>query len=303
VGGLAFVAILFGFQVGQQRHLVQESRGIFIARGKSHEFLDILEALAGVIEGVFGIFPVESLHEAEDQFVWMLEHRPVFLAGREDFLENILPGQSGLRGQQVAKPGALVRIAQGKTLPKGFPQRLGFLGPDLGKHLDQPGKGQAVGGVGRQSRQGTDVLDVGLLEKAHPAHQDIIHAGPGQFHLQFHRMVMRAVEHRNLAGGRHARLQQAPDLLNHVPRLVAAVGQTDQNRLDVGGPRGAQNLLILLGIAGNDLVGHLENPGRAAIVFLKLENACIGIPRAKREDVLHLRAAPRVDALEIVADG
>ena len=122
-----------------------------------------------------------------------------------------------------------------------------------------------------------------------------------QLELQFHGVEMGPVQHRDLARFHFARIQQPAHLFDHVARLVAAVGQLGQDRLHVRRARRAQDLLVLLGIAGDDLVGHFEDARHAAVVLLQLEDRRVGIAVAEGQDVLHLRAAPRIDALEIVA--
>ncbi len=69
----------------------------------------------------------------------------------------------------------------------------------------------------------------------------------------------------------------------------------------MGSPRGAQLFAKLLHVCGNRSVRDRENFRHAAIVQFDLEDLRSRIALREFEDVLEVRAAPRVDRLRVVA--
>ena len=141
-----------------------------------------------------------------------------------------------------------------------------------------------------------------LLEEAQAARDFKRHAAPGEFHLQLHRMKVRSVKHRHFLQ-RHSFLVKLQDALCYKRRLLPAIRQRDERRAAVRrGSRGAQCFFELLFIRRDGGVGHGENLRRAAVVCLDLVDlrACVAL--GKFEDVVKVRAPPRVDALRIIAD-
>ena len=52
---------------------------------------------------------------------------------------------------------------------------------------------------------------------------------------------------------------------------------------------------------GDDLVGRVQNIGRAAVILLQLDHRCVGKVLFKIQDIADIRAAPAIDGLIVVA--
>ena len=73
--------------------------------------------------------------------------------------------------------------------------------------------------------------------------------------------------------------------------------------LALAASRGTQRLLELVGRIAHHDVCNIEDAGNGTVVALEFHDAAPFPALRELHDVLNLRAAPRVDALEIVADG
>ena len=58
----------------------------------------------------------------------------------------------------------------------------------------------------------------------------------------------------------------------------------------------------LLNVCGNRSVRYVQNFRHAAVIHFNFEHLRIRIPLRKFEDVLEVRAAPRIDRLRVVAN-
>ena len=171
----------------------------------------------------------------------------------------------------------------------------------LREHLEYPLPGYLVGGVDHHPQEGDHVLDVGLLEEAEAAPDLEGYVPPGQLHLQFHAVVMGAVEDGYLAQG-YTFVSQLQDPLGHEFRLLDHVPQGGDDRHDPARLDGLQVLLELPGIVGDGMVGEIEDLRGAPVVRLEPVDPGLGIALRELEDILEIGAPEGVDALGVISD-
>ena len=167
----------------------------------------------------------------------------------------------------------------------------------------QAHEAQLAGGIYAQAQERHHVLDVQLLEHAHAARDAERHAVARQRELYVDRGVVRAVEDGDVAVRYAALLVQGGDEAIDDLGLRPSVEHVVQARLRrVAGAERAQGLLELVPHVLHHAVRHVEYRGHGAVVALELYDAASAPALGEAHNVLELRAAPRVDALEVVAD-
>ncbi len=182
------------------------------------------------------------------------------------------------------------------------PELLRGAGADAGEEARHALEGDLVTRVHGKFQKRGDVLHMRLLEETEPAGDRKGNAVARELHLQFHGVIVGAVEDGNLVQI-DAFLAQIEDALRDEERLLVRVGKRDEAGLQ---PRvfahGLEVFLELPHVAGDGGICHLQDRGDAAVVRLDLVNFCGGIAFGEIEDVLEICPAPRVDRLRIVAN-
>ena len=106
-------------------------------------------------------------------------------------------------------------------------------------------------------------------------------------------------------GGHPAAAAAADELLDlardELGLLVLVVG-VEQGDLRAGAAIGPELLVLAALVAADDGMGRVEDRLGRSVVLLELDDLGIGIVGLEVEDVAQVRAAPRVDALVVVAD-
>src|SRR5690606_2942041 len=145
-----------------------------------------------------------------------------------------------------------------------------------------------------------DVLHMRLLEESQPARDGEGNTAPREFELHLERVKVRAVENGDLAKI-HALLVEFEDALSDECGLrVVRRERNERGTHAHGGTHGAEILPKLAFVAEDGSVRKFEDLGHAAIVRLDLVNDGVGVLLGKTEDVLEIRAAPRIDRLRVV---
>ena len=90
---------------------------------------------------------------------------------------------------------------------------------------------------------------------------------------------------------------------NLVRLCTPVVELADAGLLALAASRGAQRLLELVGRVAHHDVCDIEDAGDGTVIALEFHDAAPFPAFRELHDVLDLRAAPGVDALEVVADG
>ena len=140
-----------------------------------------------------------------------------------------------------------------------------------------------------------------LLEEARSRADLVRDAAPGQLDLQLERLVVRAVEHRDVRQ-LLALVVPLEDPLADEARLVGDVGERDHGGHRPGVARGAQLLRKLPLVLRDGRVGEREDLRRGPIVAREPVRLRVRVALREAEDVLEGRAAERVDRLGVVAD-
>ncbi|OQC33374.1 MAG: hypothetical protein BWX70_00168 [Verrucomicrobia bacterium ADurb.Bin070] len=222
----------------------------------------------------------------------VLVHEPV----------DLLPLPARRRLERRNQARALLRIARFEAPVQGFPQRVDGLFAHSAEHAEQPPESHAVRAVLADPQEGDDILDVRLLEHADAGGDYKRQARAPEHHLQLDRVEVRPVKHRHVAQG-IAVLLIPPDHSQHRARLLVAVAQEKDLRLVARLARGTQRLLELFGVALDTGVRHSQHLRHAAVIAFQLDDPATVPALRELHDVLEVRAAPRVDALKIVAHG
>ena len=68
---------------------------------------------------------------------------------------------------------------------------------ERGRSRATEAKGEGIAGIGHKPDKRCHVLDVRLFEKANPARDLVRDAAAGQFELQFYRVIVRTIKHRD----------------------------------------------------------------------------------------------------------
>ena len=109
------------------------------------------------------------------------------------------------------------------------PDRLGGRGADPGREPQAALQRELVAGVPREAQVREHVLHVRRLEEAHAAADDERDAAPRELELDLHRVVVRAVEDRDL-GERDALVAQLEHALRDERRLLLHVAAGHERR-------------------------------------------------------------------------
>ena len=138
----------------------------------------------------------------------------VRLSAGRDFLERVrelLPGFRGFRRHlQLAERSDRGTFRDARRLASRdrhvaalcVPERLRRARADARQQPHHALEGDLVARVHDELQERRDILDVRLLEEAQPARDLKRDAVPRQLHLHFHRVIVRAVEHRDLVRAR-----------------------------------------------------------------------------------------------------
>ena len=142
---------------------------------------------------------------------------------------------------------------------------------------------------------------MGLFEKSNAAGNVEGNVAARQLELQFQRVKMGTIKHGYIiqADTLIAQLERA---LGHESGLLTRVTANHERRLRSGLSVRDKLFDELMHVGRNGRIGDCENFRRAPIIGLDLIDLGFGITLWKFEDVLEIRAAPRVNALGIVAD-
>ena len=287
-----------GVEIREQRDFGKEGLGGVKLDREVDQPVEVFGAELVVVEILDHVLVIEGLVEPEDDFAGIVLQ--VFLAVGDEYILHLFPlvacGSGQGRDQFLVRFGALEVYAAVKPAEN----LLRRLGPHLREQLQQAGKGQLVGGVHQQAQNRADILDVRLFEETDPGSDDVGHLRAGQLHLQLHGMKVRPVEHADF-GIRDAPPMKLLCAFDHIARLDRTVTHLDQMGKVIAFPDGLKLLLELLRIAGDHLVGDIQDFRRAAVVDLQLEGLCVGIGAVEIKKVAEVRAAPGINALEVVA--
>ena len=112
---------------------------------------------------------------------------------------------------------------------------------------------------------------------------------------------MRAIQHRDIVQA-HAFIAQLQRALRDERRLLPGILARDERGFHTGLARGREFLGKLIHICGDGGIGDIQDFRRAAVIRFNLEHVRARIALGKFQDVREVRAAPRVDALRVVAD-
>ena len=172
-----------------------------------------------------------------------------------------------------------------------------------GEHRDEPEERKLVAGVHEKTQVREHVLDVDLLEDADARRYAERNLRARERHLHIDRLVVAAVEDRHVAPAVAEVVILAHPAENLVRLRAPVVEFADAGLLALAASRGPERLLELVGSVSHHDVCDIEDAGNGTVVALELHDAAPFPALRELHDVLDLRAAPRVDALEVVADG
>ena len=139
-----------------------------------------------------------------------------------------------------------------------------------------------------------------LLEEANAGANLVRDQPPRELHLQLERLIVRAIEHGDVAQ-LFAFIAQLEDALRDERRLFEHVIDADDCRIGTAAAHGAQLFLKLKAIVRDRVICELQDLRRGAVICLQLVDLRVGEAHRKGDDVLERSAAKRVDRLGVVA--
>ena len=160
---------------------------------------------------------------------------------------------------------------------------------------------RVVVGIDDQSQPGAEVADLGAVEEALPARNLVRNRRLAQRLLEDARLMVGAIEDREVAERRAARAQRL-DPGDRALGLVDLVVALDQRDRIAGAEVAPELLLVELGVVADDGVGRGQDAAGRAIVLLERDDPQLRVVGRQTLQVLDRRAAPAVDALVVVAD-
>ena len=288
-------------EIGHEGDFVEE---LLEAAGRRrdlrHEFAEVLETGLRVLclKRLVQVICVEELAE-------ILDEQTVFTSGemRRRALERqgeFVPGLLALRTHHRVEVHAVHRIRGVERMTESLPVLPGRVLAHTRQKLDQTQETELGGGIHAETQERKHVLHVQLLEHTHAARDAKRDAIAREGHLDVNRGVVRSIEDRNILVGDAVlshRVHQAQDGLG----LGTSVVDVVEARLRRGtGAERTQRLFELVLYVLHHAVGDIKNRGHRAIVPLELDDPATVPPVGEVHDVLELRAAPGVDALEVV---
>ena len=252
-----------GFGAAEEGELGEEFLGRFKIPGEGLECGEVFAAGIVVRELFFHVVLVDCEEGA-------FHHRVGGKGaggGREvgEGVDELLPAFGGFcrnfEREEAGEPGAAAQGA-GREGPEVF----GGLCSNSGQEADHAFEGDLVVRVNGKLEEGGDVFDVGLLEEPEPAGEKKWDPAFGEFHLHFHRVVVRAVEDGHLVKP-DPLVTQLHHPLGYERRLLDVGVEANQCRAHrVRRPHGPESFWNLLFVSQDrgmlDLVSILYNSSR-----------------------------------------
>ena len=181
-----------------------------------------------------------------------------------------------------------------------IPQLERRLHAHAGQHEHDALEGLLIARIGQPPEISRNILDVCLFKKSDAAGDGKRNVSARELQLQLERVKMRAIQHRHVVQF-DALLAQFQRALGHKSRLLIRRATHHQRGHFSSRSHGSQFLGKLLRIRRDRSVGQLEYLWCAPVVGLNLVHLRARITAWELNDVLKIRATPRVDALRIVA--
>jgi hypothetical protein len=177
-------------------------------------------------------------------------------------------------------------------------------GPTFGSRQSRRGERDLVERIMDEPQVRQDVLHVREVEELMAAGDDERYAHGVEFHLQFERLVVRAIEHVDVFQGM-AVMMQLHDLADHELRLLRGVADGEDGGLWAALADGLEAAVEAFdaGAMAEDLVGEGQDLRRRTVVRVNRVDQRARMAVREGHDVLPVGAAPGVDALGVIADG
>ena len=291
-------------EVRQERDVREERlEAALVAGDLRGDLLDVREAVFGLrlVPRLAQVVLVEEVAEVLDQFADLVRLQ-VVVGGLDAFRER-RPERTRLGAEKAAERVAAFLRASVEAASELFPVALRALLADARQELDEAQERKLVRRVQEQPQVGEDVLDVDLLEDADAGGDPEGDFHPGERHLDVDGLEVAAVEHGHVAVAVAERTRLGDESYDFAGHRLAVVDPVDGRLLAAAAAVRAQGLLELARRVLHHDVRDVEDFRHGAVVALELDRAA-ALPAARElHDVLDLGPAPRVDALEVVADG
>ncbi len=169
------------------------------------------------------------------------------------------------------------------------------------RDVDDPLQREPVVGVGDGAQVADEVLDLGAVEEARAAHDDVRDVARAQRVLEHARLGVGPVEDGEVAR-RQLVAQRLLDARGDEVGLVALGLALEQHDALALARLGVEALGPPLGVLLDDGVGGAQDVAGRAVVVLELDHARARVVALEVEDVADVGAAPAVDRLVLVAD-
>ena len=169
------------------------------------------------------------------------------------------------------------------------------------RRVDDPQQRNVVVRVQQHARVGQQILDLPRVEKTAAADHAIRNVQLAQMRLDHPRLGVHAEEDREVLVLRALGHGALGNLAGDEIRLLPVIAHPDHAHLCAALVRAPELLRTAARVVFDERVGRAKDGVRRAVILLQLDHRRVRKVRLEFEDVAHLRAAPAVDGLVVVA--
>ena len=290
-----------GVIVHHQANMFEERAQRFVFLHRAYEFGQIFEPARRL--SAF----VRLEHRGVAAFVEDLPReigmRQIERTPTRDISHEIAERTPRLRGQLIGIEDSRRRDGQRHALRAGELVNLGHrlvAKPALGR-VDDAFEGEIVRGLMNDAQIGERIADFGALVKAESANDPVGQADRDEPVFELAGLMLRANQDRDLVQAGAASLPRL-DLLADAPRFFRAVPHAQHAHLLAGVELCPQRLAQSPAVLRDDAGCRAQDMRGGSIILFEPNDSCAGEVFFELQDILHLRTAPRIDRLIVVAD-
>ena len=170
------------------------------------------------------------------------------------------------------------------------------------RHIGDSQQADVVVGIDQRFHVGEEILDLPPVEEALAADQMVAHSGRAQGGFNGTRLLVRPEKDGTIAPLRFVRQPLELDLRHNFAGFIFICIVSLNLDFGPGAIAGPQGFPTTADVVLDDGVGRIENIRGAPIILLQLDDLDLGKMLLQVQQIGHLRSAPAVNALVIIAD-
>ena len=299
-----FGVIALHVEIRQQRDIREESlESVLRTCDLRCQFPDVVQTVRGI--GFLELFKemilVEEVAEVRDEFTNLVPGH--MLLGDFHRLRERRPNGLRLLAEQAAKRRAVLAALGIELSAELLPVLPGAHFADARQEADEAEERKLVRRIHEEAQISQHILGVKLFEDADAGGDPERDLHARQRHLHVNRLVVAAVENRNITVAEALVMRLADETKYLLPLRLSVIDLIEPRLLGTAADR-TQRLVELTETRRvlHHHVRDIEDAGDGTVVAFELDDPTPLPALREFHDVLDLRATPRVDALEIVAD-